>query len=67
MRTIFFLRSAHYTVEEDGEELVFTVTGYGHGVGMSQYGANALARSGKTYLQIVEWYYTGVTVQQYSQ
>ncbi len=66
VRTIFSLRSAHYTVEEDGEELVFTVTGYGHGVGMSQYGANALARSGKTYLEIVKWYYTGVTVERYS-
>jgi len=65
VRTIFSLRSAHYSVETDGDELVFSVTGYGHGVGMSQYGANALAKSGKTYKEIIEWYYTGVTVEQY--
>ena len=36
------------------------MTGYGHGVGMSQYGANALAKEGKTYEEILTWYYTGI-------
>ena len=38
------------------------MTGYGHGVGLSQYGANALAGEGKTFQEILEWYYTGTTV-----
>jgi stage II sporulation protein D len=42
--------------------VTFRVTGYGHGVGMSQYGANQLAREGKTWQEILEWYYTGVTI-----
>ncbi len=62
LRSLYKLRSACFTVSAEGEGLVFRVTGYGHGVGMSQYGANALAREGKTWQEIVAWYYTGVTV-----
>lgn len=62
LRTMFGLRSASFTAAAEGEEIVFRVTGYGHGVGMSQYGANELARQGKTWQEIVSWYYTGVTV-----
>jgi len=42
---------------------VFTVTGYGHGVGMSQYGANLMARDGMDYTEILTWYYTGVEIR----
>ena len=62
LRRIFGLRSACFTVAADSESVTFRVTGYGHGVGMSQYGANQLAREGKTWLEILEWYYTGATV-----
>ena len=62
LRRIFGLRSACFTVEADSESVTFRVTGYGHGVGMSQYGANQLAREGKTWQEILEWYYTGATV-----
>lgn len=62
LRRIFGLRSACFTVAADSESVTFRVTGYGHGVGMSQYGANQLAREGKTWQEILEWYYTGVTV-----
>lgn len=62
LRRIFGLRSACFTVAADSESVTFRVTGYGHGVGMSQYGANQLARKGKTWQEILEWYYTGVTV-----
>ena len=62
MRTIFSLRSASFELEEKDGTFTFYVTGYGHGVGMSQYGANALAREGKTWQEIVEHYYTDVTV-----
>ena len=62
LRRIFGLRSACFTVAADSEGVTFRVTGYGHGVGMSQYGANQLAREGKTWQEILEWYYTGATV-----
>ena len=62
LRRIFGLRSACFTVAADSESVTFRVTGYGHGVGMSQYGANQLAREGKTWQEILEWYYTGATV-----
>lgn len=62
LRRIFGLRSACFTVAADSKSVTFRVTGYGHGVGMSQYGANQLAREGKTWQEILEWYYTGATV-----
>lgn len=61
-RSIFGLRSARFTVTATEEEVRFQVTGYGHGVGMSQYGANALAGEGKSFADILEWYYTGAEV-----
>ena len=65
LRRIFGLRSACFTVAADSESVTFRVTGYGHGVGMSQYGANQLAKKGKTWREILEWYYAGVTVGPY--
>ena len=62
VRTLFSLRSAAFTVHWDGENFTFDVTGYGHGVGMSQYGANAMAKEGKTFREILTWYYTGTNV-----
>ena len=62
VRTIFGLRSASFEIEIQDGNLVFYVIGYGHGVGMSQYGANEMAREGKTWLEIIQHYYTGVTV-----
>ena len=57
LRTLFELRSASLSVEGKGGKVTFYVTGYGHGVGMSQYGANALAKEGKTAEEILSWYY----------
>ena len=65
VRTIFGLRSASFDLEMGGGKAVFYVTGYGHGVGMSQYGANALAKEGKTWREILLHYYTGVTIGPY--
>lgn len=62
VRSLFGLRSASFSVESTDSEVTFRVTGYGHGVGMSQYGANELARQGKTWQEILQWYYTGVTI-----
>lgn len=66
LRTLFSLRSAAFAVTADETAVTFSVTGYGHGVGMSQYGANALAKEGKTYREILSWYYTGVTIGPYT-
>lgn len=64
VRSLFGLRSAAFEVEWDGEKFVFSVTGYGHGVGMSQYGANAMAKAGSSFRDILTWYYTGTEVEQ---
>ncbi|MBQ3724146.1 MAG: stage II sporulation protein D [Oscillospiraceae bacterium] len=66
MRRLYGLRSTAFTVVREGEGVTFRVTGYGHGVGMSQYGANELARQGKTWQEILQWYYTGVTLGGYT-
>lgn len=65
LRSLYSLRSTSFTVSADKNTVTFSVTGYGHGVGMSQYGANALAKEGKTYLEILNWYYTGTAVARY--
>lgn len=60
LRSVFSLRSTAVEIEVTDTDIVFTVSGYGHGVGMSQYGANIMAKEGKTYRDILSWYYTGV-------
>ena len=62
LRTLFSLRSSSLSVEMRDGNAVFYVTGYGHGVGMSQYGANAMAREGSDFEEILTWYYTGTEV-----
>ena len=62
VRSLFSLRSASFTVAWDGSQFTFDVTGYGHGVGMSQYGANAMAKNGSSFQDILTWYYTGAEV-----
>ena len=59
VRKLLGLRSACFTVSVSAEQITFHVTGYGHGVGMSQYGANAMAKQGKSFREILAWYYTG--------
>ena len=63
VREIFSLRSTDFTLEYKNQAFIFTVTGYGHGVGMSQYGANLMALGGKNYVEILQWYYTGVKIE----
>lgn len=62
LRTILGLRSPSFTIETGPDSLTFRVTGYGHGVGMSQYGANALAKQGLSAAEILEHYFTGTYV-----
>lgn len=65
IRSIFNLRSASFEIEKGDGSLTFRVKGNGHGVGMSQYGANYLASQGKTYVEILKTYYTGVEIAVY--
>lgn len=65
MRTIFSLRSTTFETEIQDGKIVFFVTGYGHGVGMSQYGAQQMAKDGSGWKDIITHYYTGVTVAVY--
>ena len=62
-RSLFSLRSASFDVAEEDGVFTFSVTGYGHGVGMSQYGANAMARAGSGWREILAHYYTGAELQ----
>ena len=55
------LRSANFTIAKNGESYLFTVHGYGHGAGMSQYGASFLAEQGKDYHEILRHYYTDIS------
>lgn len=59
IRSLFSLRSTAFTLEYTGMGFLFTVTGYGHGVGMSQHGANLMAAQGSDYTQILAHYYPG--------
>lgn len=63
LREILGLRSTNFEVKTDEKNITFDVKGYGHGVGMSQYGANYLASQGKDYKEILKTYYTGVEIK----
>lgn len=65
LRTALSLRSPSFTVEYKDNTFTFHVTGYGHGVGMSQYGANALAKEGYSAEEIVQHYFSGAAVGYY--
>ncbi len=64
IRSLFGLRSTVFSVTTDGETVLFDTTGYGHRVGMSQYGAQAMALSGANFDAILKHYYTGITLKQ---
>lgn len=63
IRSIFSLRSPVFTVNSTDSAITFNVLGYGHGIGMSQYGADYFARQGYTYKDILMHYYTGVVIK----
>ena len=61
-RSLLGLRSTDFDIVIGENGITFTTRGYGHGVGMSQYGANGMAKSGYNYKQIINHYYKGVTI-----
>ena len=62
-RMLLGLRSTDFDITINDSNVTFTTRGYGHGVGMSQYGANGMGNSGKTYVEILKHYYTGTTIK----
>lgn len=63
VRTKLELRSTFFEIINNDNNVVIKTRGYGHGVGMSQYGANGMALAGFTYDQILKYYYTDVEIQ----
>ena len=63
LRSCLGLRSTFFDVKINGEMITFYVTGYGHGVGMSQTGADSLAKQGYTAEDIIKHFYTGVEIE----
>lgn len=66
LRSLFSLRSTAFTLEYQEESFVFSVTGYGHGVGMSQYGAKTMAEEGQDFHHILCWYYSNTQIAPFS-
>ena len=63
-RTLLGLRSTNFEISKDGDKIKFSVKGYGHGVGMSQTGADTMAKSGSTYEDIIKHFYVGVEIKE---
>lgn len=66
LRTLLELRSTVFSVSVQNGQITFQTKGYGHRVGLSQYGANAMAKAGKNYREILTYYYTGAEIVQYT-
>ncbi len=62
IRNLLGLRSTDFDMSVSGDMVTFTTRGYGHAVGLSQYGANGMAKSGYGYIDILKHYYTGVNI-----
>ena len=57
------MKSTNFIFEIDGENIKFSVKGYGHGVGMSQTGADSMAKAGANYEEIIKHFYTDVEIK----
>lgn len=67
LRSCLGLKSTHLELRPEGSIIKVITLGYGHGVGMCQHGAGAMAREGKNYKEILTHYYTGVSLTKISQ
>ncbi len=63
VRTILGLKSANFEIKVDGDNIEFSVKGYGHGVGMSQTGSDSMAKNGSNYEEIIKHFYTDVEIK----
>ncbi|MEG1705470.1 MAG: stage II sporulation protein D [Clostridia bacterium] len=62
LRSLLGLRSADFEIKKNANNVTVTTKGYGHGVGMSQYGANEAAKEGYNYIKILKHYYSGINI-----
>ncbi len=62
LRHLLTLRSTDFTITQKDNNYIFTTKGYGHGVGMSQYGANGMAKEGYKYDEILKYYYNNIKI-----
>ena len=65
VRKLLNLRSTDFSITLDNDQVLIETKGYGHGVGMSQYGANYLANNGQNYETILKYYYQNVEIVNY--
>lgn len=56
------LKSSDFEWERKGNQIIITTKGLGHGVGMSQYGANSMAQEGKNFKEIIDYYYKDINI-----
>jgi len=63
VQQLLSLRSNYFTISKNGDNIIIETKGYGHGVGMSQYGAEGMANNGYSYNEILEHYYQGTTIK----
>jgi len=62
LRELLGLNSANFTIDITNKTIEIKCVGFGHGVGMSQWGANAMANEGESYIDILKHYYTGIEI-----
>jgi stage II sporulation protein D len=67
IRSVFSLNSSNFNIKLEKNNIIFNTVGYGHGVGMSQFGANYLAKEGNNFEYILKYYYQGVQIINISQ
>lgn len=65
IKELLDLPSSCFKVYSSGDELIFDVRGIGQGIGLSQNGANELAKQGMNYKDIIKYYYTDVMIEKY--
>lgn len=65
VRSLLGLKSTNFKIEINNGKVTFRVTGYGHGVGMSQTGADSMAKQGSNYEEIIKHFYTGVEITEF--
>jgi stage II sporulation protein D len=63
LRNLLNLRSTDIEIAINDNDILITTKGYGHGVGMSQYGANMMAKNGYNYKEILNYYYNDITIK----
>lgn len=63
VRSLFGLKSTNFEITRENDQIKFSVKGYGHGIGMSQTGADSMAKSGSNYEEIIRHFYVGVEIE----